>query len=130
MHSHLLVKLAAVASSLLLGAAFVSYRAGVLQWSPGSSDQSVETTPPADHTTEVGPAAATDPDSAIFASSKSGAVFVEEQPSPEPAPAPQQAAPPRPPTAVILSGSKSLMPAPPNYQQGAVQSQQTNGNSP
>ncbi len=133
MQTNLLVKLSVVASSLLLGAAFVSYRAGAFDWSSRSDRTTIETPPVPPHPTvvvparvQVAPPAAPVPAPQIFHGSKSAAVFVAPQPTPEPAP--QQAASPAQPSrqsAVIMSGSKSLMPAAPR--QEAVQALQQAG---
>jgi uncharacterized iron-regulated membrane protein len=140
MQSILFLKFGALASSLLLGAAFVAYRAGAIEWSRQSDRDAVDPpTPPAAQSgvseaprqAEAAPAPPTAPttpavpDRAFFAGSKSAAVFVESPAASAPAlTAPPQAATPDQP-AVIMSGSKSLMPAVPR--QKAAQSFQKAG---
>lgn len=132
MPANYLVKLTVLASSLLLGAAFVSYRAGAFDWSSRSDSATIETPPIPPHPTvvvpprtQVAPPAASVPEQQIFYGSKSGAVFVEPQPTPQPAqaPTPQQTANSAPQSAVIMSGSKSLMPAPRQEAVKALQQQ-------
>lgn len=115
MKPNLLLKLCAVASSLLLAGGFVSYRAGALDWlrkpaataieTPTARDDIIVADPLKEATTPANRATA---DGQLLWSSKSGAVFVAPQtttPVVEP-PVTVEEAP------VIFSGSKSLMPAP------------------
>lgn len=140
MPSNLFLKLGALASSLLLGAAFIAYRAGAIELSRQSDQDAVDPPmmpaaqsgvpqsprqPDAAPTAPISPPARAVPDHAFFAGSKSAAVFVESRPVLTPAPAaPPQAASPGQ-SAVIMSGSKSLMPAAPR--QEAAQSFQKAG---
>jgi hypothetical protein len=134
-----------VASSLLLGDAFVSYRAGAFDWSSRSDRTTIESPPIPPHPSvvapprvQVAPPAAPVPEPQIFYGSKSGAVFVETPSTPGPAAERGPPPPVNPPqhaqqaqqSAVIMSGSKSLMPGPSILQQGSVQTQQTNRRDP
>jgi len=126
MKSNLLVKLSALASSALLCAAFVSYRAGAFDWSSPSDGATLETPGIPEHPTvgtsppaEVASPAVPVTDQQIFYGSKSGAVIVE------PEPAPQTASPPQQQSAVIMSGSKSLMAAPSSSPPAAPQTRQS-----
>jgi hypothetical protein len=133
MESNLRLKVGALASSLLLGAVFVSFRAGAIDPSSRSNRSAIQTPPvPAYPTVVVPPRTDVNPPAApvaapqIFYGSKSAAVFVAPQPTSEPAP--QQTTSPAQPSrqsAVIMSGSKSLMPAAPR--QEAVQALQQAG---
>jgi hypothetical protein len=140
MQSSLFPKFAALASALLMGAAFISYRAGGLDRSRSSDRAPIDpppaqavqsTVPSAPRQAEAAPSvppaptAPAVPDRAFFAGSKSAAVFVESPPaSVNDRVAPPATSPPND-SAVIMSGSKSLMPAAPR--QKAVQSFQKAG---
>ncbi len=110
-----LLKLAAVASSVLLMAGFVCYRAGAFHrlWESGApadiasdpaSDQGPLDAAPAGGTTVNGPGGGPIPDPALFYGSKSSIVF----PKPTAAQQSPSGTAPSPPT--ILGGSKSVAP--------------------
>jgi hypothetical protein len=120
MKSNLLLKLCAVASSLLLAAGFVSYRAGALDWMRKPDPAAIATPVAPEHirveedlpveeafseaiVTPVNPGGGQ-----MLYSSKSGAVFVEPETNTNTVPSSQDL----PEEAAIFSGSKTLMPAP------------------
>jgi hypothetical protein len=98
----LVLKLAVIASSVLLLAGFVAYRAGAFNWlfEPalmGSSKSAKIFLPPA--TTQPQPPEVTPLDPTIMSSSKSIAPLIVQPPPASPAD--------KPPAPVILPGSKS-----------------------
>ncbi len=93
-----LLKLAALASSVLLVSGFVCYRAGAFHWLWGASPQ------PADA------------DPSLFPGPKSGVIFHEPAPTQQPAPAGSPTVP------TVMSGSKSLFIQVPNNVSDAKQS--------
>jgi hypothetical protein len=106
---NVLLKLAAVVSSLLLVGGFVSYRAGAFNWLLGTSAR------PEEAASEQPPPDTAQPAQTIMYSSKWG-VFVAPSPPSTPseqAPAPSQqpAAGTTQPAPAIMSGSKSFLDA-------------------
>ena len=115
-----LLQLAAVASSALLVAGFVSYRAGAFDWlgaseAPPAGDPG-ETVLPGTKRAEIArpsdaPAQATVADPAVLSGSKSALVLIPPAPGiqapdpPPPAPAPAPKGPP-----AFIGGSKSIAP--------------------
>lgn len=107
--SHPLLKLTAVASSVLLVSAFVCYRAGAINWFVKSSDQPAEV----GHPNELNVLTIEDPASFyLMSGSKSDRIVVPEAKTPgnQPSANPQQPPETTPPTTPILPGSKSLAP--------------------
>ena len=115
MKPNLLLKLCAVASSLLLAVGFVSYRAGALDWLSKPAASAIETPTAPEYIfldgslneTPAPPKAAEAGDQLLW-SSKSGTVFGTRQTTTlvvEPSESVEE-------SPVIFSGSKSLMPAP------------------
>jgi hypothetical protein len=116
---NLLLKLAAVASSVLLASGAVAYRAGafngIMATSPQPADSGSNAALEGPASPQPTPAGTTAQDLTIMYSSKSGAVIPPTGVSglESPAPAPSQPTPPNttPPAPIIMSGSKSFAPA-------------------
>lgn len=117
----MMLKWAAVASSLLLGATFVGYRAGALDWRKASLGREHDVRATAEPgSTDVylvpddllSPADAEYEGSEMFYSSKAGGIFTEASSSPGPVKPQTEAAAGS--ERVILSGTKSLMVIPPS----------------
>jgi hypothetical protein len=104
-NANVLLKLAAVASSVVLVGGFVSYRAGALNWLMASEvpPAQVDENSPADQPPSAESPLATP---AIMSGSKSGIYIVPAAPAAKDGPtAPSPAAPP-----TIMPGSKSVAP--------------------
>jgi hypothetical protein len=102
-HANVVLKLAAVASSIVLVGGFVSYRAGALNWLVAyEAPTRVEDKSPADPPQADG----TSTNPVIMSGSKSGIYIVPASPAAKDGPAAAPAAPP--PT--IMPGSKSVAP--------------------
>ncbi|MDP6443688.1 MAG: hypothetical protein QGG36_06055 [Pirellulaceae bacterium] len=92
MQANFPLKIAAIASSMILAAVFVCYRAGALEWRGGSDAPAEAGAPPSDDE--------------MFGSTKSAAVFEIETPAPGEPPGPATSTSPN--ESVIIGGTKSL----------------------